>query len=203
MGSFLGQQFMSEHGAAVFAAALSGSNGRPPAIATVARLIARFERWRLGGRGRSRVLKQMMFGEFNRRFMPTRTEFDWLSRDPGQVDAYLADPACGFDFTVQLAIDLVDALGTLLTPQRLARIPTGMPVLVISGSEDPVGVNLDDLIGTYRAAGLDVTARIYEGARHELLHELNRQQVQQDVVAWLDAQRARLSPSLAVDAGRT
>ncbi len=105
MGSFMAQSFIADHGEALAGAILSGSNGRPPAIAAVAPFVARFERWRLGPRGKSALLKQMMFGEFNKPFRPARTEFDWLSRDGAQVDAYVADPLCGFDFTTQLVID--------------------------------------------------------------------------------------------------
>ena len=82
MGSLMGQSFIADHGAALAGAILSGSNGRPPAIAALGGLVARFERWRLGPRGKSALLKQMMFGEFNKPFRPARTEFDWLSRDP-------------------------------------------------------------------------------------------------------------------------
>ncbi|HUN94030.1 MAG TPA: alpha/beta hydrolase [Burkholderiaceae bacterium] len=186
MGSFLVQQFIAAHGEALFAAALSASNGKPPAIAALGRLIARFERMRLGPRGRSPLLQQMMFGEFNRRFAPARTAFDWLSRDTAEVDAYIADPLCGFPFTVQLAIDLVDALGPLLAPANVARIPKRLPVLVLSGTADPVGSNLASLIATYRQAGLKVATRLYEGGRHEMLHETNRADVLRDILAWID-----------------
>jgi len=190
MGSFLAQQFIFEHGNYLFAAVLSGSNGRPPAIAALGRLIARFERVRRGPRGKSALLQQMWFGEFNKAFAPARTAFDWLSRDAAEVDAYVGDPLCGFEFTVQLAIDLLDSLGPLLAPSNVARIPKRLPILVISGSKDPVGVNLQNLVETYRAAGLNVTARLYEGARHEMLHEINRAEVMRDITAWLDSNLA-------------
>lgn len=122
MGSFMGQQFAAEHSDALAGCILSGSNGAPPAIAGAGRLIARFERLRLGQQGRSQLLQKMMFGEFNRRFEPARTAFDWLSRDPSEVDRYIADPLCGFPFTTQLAIDLLDALGPLTKPETTARI---------------------------------------------------------------------------------
>ena len=190
MGSFLGQQFIYEHGNSLFAVVLSASNGRPPPIAALGRLIARVELLRLGPRGKSPLLQQLMLGEFNKRFSPTRTPFDWLSRDASEVDAYIADPLCGFEFTVQLAIDLLDALGPLLVPSNVARIPKRLPILVMSGAQDPVGSRLQNLIDTYRTAGLKVTTHLYEGGRHEMLHETNRAEVIRDIATWLDSNLA-------------
>jgi alpha-beta hydrolase superfamily lysophospholipase len=79
LGSFLGRSFIAAHSDALAGAALSGSNGKPPAIATLGRLIAREERLRLGKRGRSQVIFQMWFGDFNKPFKPARTAFDWLA----------------------------------------------------------------------------------------------------------------------------
>ena len=127
MGSFLAQAFVAAHSDALAGAIYSGSNGRPPAIASAGRLIARAERMRLGGRGSSRLIHQLWFGAFNKPFSPARTEFDWLSRDEKEVDAYVADPHCGFPFTTQLAIDLLDALPDLSSAQSLSGIPQGLP----------------------------------------------------------------------------
>ena len=117
MGSFMAQRFIAEHGEALAGAVLSGSNGPPPSIAAIGRLIARIERLRLGPRGKSPLLAQMFFGAFNKKFAPNRTDFDWLSRDPAEVDKYVADPLCGFPFTTQLGIHLLDALGGPQVPE--------------------------------------------------------------------------------------
>ena len=128
-----------------------------------------------------------MFGEFNKRFKPARTEFDWLSRDPAEVDAYVADPLCGFEFSNQLAVDLLDALGPLLKPERLARIRRDLPVYIFSGSDDPVGANLPALAEAYRNAGLTrVEMKIYPGARHKTLNETNRDEVTADLIRWCE-----------------
>jgi alpha-beta hydrolase superfamily lysophospholipase len=188
MGSFLVQQLIAEHGDNVAGAVLSGSNGAPPPLATLGRLIARLERVRLGQTGHSALLRDLMFGGFNKPFAPTRTPFDWLSSDEAKVDAFVADPACGNDFTVQLAIDLLDALGPLTSPATVAGIPKDLPIYIFSGENDPVGPNLKGLIQAYRNAGLTrVTSRIYPGGRHEMLNEINRDEVTRDLIAWLDA----------------
>lgn len=154
MGSFLGQSFVAAHSDAIAACVFSGSNGPPPAIAGAGRMIARIERLRQGPRGKSALLQKLMFGEFNKRFEPARTGFDWLSRDAAEVDKYVADPLCGFEFANQLAVDLLDALGGLLKPDALGRIRKDLPIYIFSGSDDPVGANLAALAAAYRGAGL-------------------------------------------------
>ena len=191
MGALMGQAFIADHGDALAAAILSGASGRPPAVAAVAPFIARFERWRLGARGRSKLLKAMIFGAFNKPFRPARTDFDWLSRDAAAVDAYVADPLCGFDFTNQLAIDMLGGLPALLKPTTIARIPKTLPIYVMNGARDPVGADVQSLVDAYRAAGLNVTQRRYPEARHELLNETNREEVVADLLAWLDGALAQ------------
>jgi alpha-beta hydrolase superfamily lysophospholipase len=188
LGSFLGQEFVAEHSDALAGAVYSGSSGKPPAIATLGRLIARAERLRLGKRGKSQLLGQMWFGAYNKPFAPARTEFDWLTRDEKEVDAYVADPYCGFPFSTQLAIDVLDALPSLSSPQSLARIRKDMPIYVFSGERDPVAANIQGLIDALKSAGFTkLTTRIYPGARHETLNETNREEVTRDLIDWLDA----------------
>jgi alpha-beta hydrolase superfamily lysophospholipase len=187
LGSFLGQEFVTEHSDALAGAVFSGSSGKPPAIATLGRVIARAERLRLGKRGKSQLIAQMWFGAYNKGFAPARTEFDWLTRDESEVDAYLADPLCGSPFTTQLAIDVLDALPGVLTPQRLARIRKDLPIYVFSGDRDPVGTNIEGLIDALKSAGFTrLTTRIYPGARHETLNETNRDEVTRDLIGWLE-----------------
>ena len=187
MGSFLGRQFVAEHSDALAGAAYSGSNGKPPPIASLGRLVAPFERLRLGKRGKSALLNQMMFGDFNKPFSPARTEFDWLSRDPAEVDAYVADPLCGFPFTTQLAVDLLDALPAVSSPASLAAIRKDIPIYVFSGEGDPVGANIQSFIDALKNAGFTrLATRLYPGARHETLNETNRDEVTRDLLAWLD-----------------
>jgi len=187
LGSFLVQQFICDHGDAVVAAVLSGSNGRPPATAPLGILLAQLERLRVGAHGKSPLLQRLVFGAFNKPFSPARTPFDWLSRDPTEVDKYIADPLCGFDSQVQLFIDILRALPALSRPSRQARIPKTLPIYIFRGSRDPVGDNIDQLLTAYRAAGLqNVTYKGYPDGRHETLNEINRDEVTRDLIAWLD-----------------
>jgi alpha-beta hydrolase superfamily lysophospholipase len=187
LGSFLGRSFIAKHSDALAGVALSGSNGKPPMIATLGRAIARAERLRLSKRGKSQLIFKMWFGDFNKPFHPARTPFDWLSRDEKEVDAYVADPFCGFPFTTQLAIDVLDALPGATSRASLAPIRKDMALYVFSGERDPVGANIQGLIQDLKAAGFTrLTTRIYANARHETLNETNRDEVTRDLIAWLD-----------------
>ena len=188
MGSFLGTGLRRRaFGGAGRRRSIPARTARRRRLRPPAGFIARAERLRLGKRGKSKLLNQMMFGDFNKPFKPARTEFDWLSRDPAEVDAYVADPLCGFPFTNQLAIDLLDALPGVAAPERLARIRKDLPIYVFSGERDPVGSNIQGLIEALKAAGFTrLTTRIYPGARHETLNETNRDEVMRDLIAWLD-----------------
>jgi alpha-beta hydrolase superfamily lysophospholipase len=191
MGSFMAQHFISEHGDALAGVVLAGSNGKPGPRARLVRLLARFEQLRLGPRGRSALVHALALSANNKPFEPARTPFDWLSSDPVEVDKYIADPMCRFRPTVQLWVDLIDALHEIARPERQARIPKHLPVYVIAGTCDPVGSftqGLGQLLGAYRAAGLRrVTHDFYPGARHELFNETNRDDVTRDLICWLDA----------------
>jgi alpha-beta hydrolase superfamily lysophospholipase len=197
LGSFLGRGFIASHSDGLAGVALSGSNGKPPSMATLGRLIAREERLRLGRRGKSDPILQMWFGEFNKPFKPARTASDWLSRDEKEVDAFVADPLCGFPFTTQLAIDVLDALPHVTSRKSLAAIRKDLPIYVFSGERDPVGTNIRGLIQDLKVAGFaKLTTRIYPDARHETLNETNRDEVTRDLIAWLDGiEPARINAS--------
>ncbi len=190
MGSLMGQHYIIEHGDTIDGAAFSGSNGKVGALADVGRLVARIERKRLGRRGRSKVLQMMSFGSFNKPFEPARTKFEWLSRDPAQVDKYIADPLCGFICTTQLWVDLLAGLKVIEDPAQQARVPRNLPIYIFAGDRDPVSngaKNLRQLIDAYKAAGLTrVTHKFYPDARHEVFNETNRSEVQGDLIAWIE-----------------
>ena len=187
MGAFVAQQFAGGHGAGLRGLVLSGTYRESRWLARTGGALARFERLRLGPRGRSRLIRAVTFDAFNRRFAPSRTAFDWLSRDPAEVDRYVSDPLCGAAPTVQLWIEVLGALAA-----GLPSPPPGLPVCLLTGARDPVcGPDPDarKLAAQFRAAGAQVTHHVYPGARHELFHETNRAEVRQDLLAWLAAIR--------------
>jgi alpha-beta hydrolase superfamily lysophospholipase len=188
MGSFITQQLLSKS-PPIVAAVFSGSTGKPPILGHVGRVVARVERLRLGARGKSPVIHALTFENYNKHFAPTRTESDWLSRDPAEVDAYVEDPFCGFQCSTATWIALLDSLAIRLSGPMLARWPR-VPLYVVSGDQDAVGEfgkGPPRLRDTLVDAGFDVTFDLYAGGRHEMLNELNRDEVEAKIVAFLDA----------------
>ena len=122
---------------------------------------------------------------------PTRTSYDWLSRDDDEVDTYIADPMCGDDnpLTYGYVAVLLETIAEVMEPDAIARIPKRVPVLLLTGEADPVsenGAQVRELERRLRGAGLEVTSCYYAGARHEVLNETNRDEVHRDLVDWLD-----------------
>jgi len=191
MGSFLVRTYIADHGDDITGAILSATGGDPGLLGKVGRLIARWECFRKGRRGKSPLLNTLSFGGFNKAFTPNRTDFDWLSRDAAEVDAYIADPYCGGVFTAGFFSDLLEGLAFINSPEGIRRIPKNLPIFFISGASDPVGKNtrgVRQVMDTYKAAGIaDVSAAFYDGARHEILNETNREAVFKDILEWMIA----------------
>ena len=131
----------------------------------------------------------MSFGDFNKPFKPNRTESDWLSRDNAEVDKYINDPLCGFIVTTQLWIDLLQGLDVMAQASTRASVPNTLPILLITGGDDPVtqkGKTVDELKLAYEKAGIEsLSIKKYAGGRHESLNEINRDEVTADIIDWL------------------
>lgn len=190
MGSFFGQRILQVRARAYDGMVLSGTNAPGSFLERLGAGVARLERLRAGPRAKSALLAHLSFGSFNDAFRPARTEFDWLSRDAAEVDAYIADPRCGFRCTNQLWVDLLDGLRQIAL-SGFATVPKDFPVHLFAGDRDPVsrdGKGVVELEARLRAAGLrHVTMRLYPGARHETLNETNRDEVIRDTVAAIEA----------------
>jgi len=157
-------------------------------------VLARIESWRIGIRGKSALLDKLGFGNFNRSFTPARTEFDWLSRDEAEVDAYIADPYCGGPYTCGLWRDLLGGLATIASDQALRQIRPELPILVTGGADDPVGGErgLSELAMHYTRSGHNrLTVKIYPLGRHEMFNEINREDFTVDVLNWIEKQLPR------------
>lgn len=137
----------------------------------------------------SAFLENTAFGTYNQYFEPARTDYDWLTRDCDAVDKYIADPLCGFTATARLYADMMTGLLKITDKKNIDKVNKDLPVFFISGSMDPVGENGKGVKRAYayfRAAGVkDVELKLYPGARHELLNEINKAEVYDDVVKWI------------------
>jgi alpha-beta hydrolase superfamily lysophospholipase len=192
MGSFLAQQYMYRYGGKVNGIILSGTNGKHSPLLRLGILIASMLAiWR-GDDHRSPLLMLLTLGSYNKAFAPNRTDCDWLSRDETEVDRYIADPFCGDIFTAGFFRDFFRGLMDIHRHSYMERISKQMPVLIIGGERDPVGQmgkGVRQLLDMYSRLGMmEVTCRLYPGGRHEMLNETNREQVTDDVLAWLDRQ---------------
>lgn len=188
MGSIVAQQYIEQHGTEIAGVVLSGSWGT---FGDTTALVAAVD-GAIASQGRDAPSMEFLglFASFNERF-EGRTPFDWLSRDTAEVDKYVADPWSGsFAFSNGLAHDFFVGMNEIWKPENEARIPKDLPALIISGDEDPAGgyaTGTQALIDRYRALGLrDLTSTFYPGARHEILNETNRGEVQADILGWLD-----------------
>ena len=187
MGSFLAQLFIQRYGSEIDGVVLSGSSGGLAAVADTVTLLETMPP----------DDPAPIFGPLNAPFEPARTPFDWLSRDEAEVDKYVADPMCGDDhpLTIGFVVDMMRGGAEAWTPENEKRVPKDLPILLITGEADPVsegGKTVRELEARYRTNGVaDVTGLYYPDGRHELLNETNRDDVQRDVLGWLDRVTAR------------
>lgn len=190
MGSLLARDYAAQWAHDLDGLVLSGSPRAQGLIGSMGRQLAKALVRTRGPRSRATQLHAMNFGSYNNQFTPTRTEYDWLSRDTDEVDAYLADPQCGFVATNAFYVDLIGGLERVHNAKQMKSTGKKLPILLQTGSVDPVGGEraAKALKAFYRSIGTkQVSVQTYRGARHEVYHETNRAAVFQDLVAWLDA----------------
>lgn len=192
MGSMLTRRYIQLYGDDLAGAVLSGSGVFSNGLLKLGTVVATSEIKRKGRAHPSRLLDKLVFQNFNRGFKPARTDLDWLSRDPVEVDKFLADPLRGKIGSAGYFHDFFSGLLAMNDAANIQSIPKNLPLHFISGTADPVGGRVGKGIvqtcRAYQRAGLqNVSSKLYEGARHELLNELNKEAVAQDVIDWINA----------------
>lgn len=191
MGSFLTRHYAFLFGQDVQGVLLSGTGGDPGLLGIVGCTIAKWEGRLRGKKARSQLMTKMSFGSFNNAFRPNRTDFDWLSSDPSEVDKYVDDPYCGETFTAGFFYDLLSGLRTINRAENVARTPKDLPIHLFAGEIDPVGDNgkgVTQIHDKYKKAGIKtLSIKLYPGGRHEMLNETNREEVYRDSIAWFDS----------------
>ena len=191
MGSFLARDFMARYGEFLRGVILSGTATHPGILGKMGRWVAKAQGRFKGDTSPSPLLDKLSFGSYAKAFAPTRTAFDWLSRDPDPVDLYIRDPLCGFICRAGFFVDLISGLMGVNRADHFARLRKDLPILMISGSMDPVGnfgKGVQKVHDAYNKAGImDLTLIIYDQGRHESLNEINRDQVTGDVIQWINA----------------
>jgi alpha-beta hydrolase superfamily lysophospholipase len=190
MGSFVARRYVQLHGDKVDLAIFSGTGGDPGVGRYAGQAIAYLSGKKNGFNKPNHFLNNLVFGGFNKSIKDSVTEFDWLSTDTKSVEKYIVDQACGFVPTTRFFTDLFHGLGKIHSKKEINKIPKNLPLFLFSGSEDPVGGNgkgVWSVARQYKSAGMnDVTVLLFEGGRHEMLHEVNREEVFKTIIDWIE-----------------
>ncbi len=190
MGSLLLRTLIIDSPVRINGVILSGTAGSQGLLGKVGKLIAKGEVKKKGAVFPSKKMDNLSFGAFNKAFRPNRTDFDWLSRDDKQVDAYIKDPLCGFICTASLFVDLIEGVDYISDRNNLMKIPKTLPIYIFSGEKDPVGADtkgVRKVHEAYRNVGIsDLSLKFYKDARHETLNEINRDEVFGDILKWIE-----------------
>ncbi len=190
MGSLLSRVYVTKYGKELDALILSGTAGFMKGLGTVGIMSANMVSTFKGRAKGNKMLKNLFFGEFNKKFKPNRTKLDWISRDEKQVDIFEADPYRSENFSLGVFLDVMKASKQLNKQVAFDATPKNLPIYIFSGGKDPVGEmgkGLKRVHDQYKKAGInDLSMRIYEGGRHEMLNEINKEEVEQDILYWLN-----------------
>ena len=194
MGSLLSRAYVTKYGNELDALILSGTASFMKGIGTFG-LISTKIFTKINGKHRSNeILKNIFFNQFNKEFKPNRTKVDWISSDQKQVDKFEADPLRVEDFSLSVFLDILKGSKEINEMATFINTPKELPIYIFSGDKDPVGEmgkGVKKVAKNYKKSGIkDLTLKIYKGGRHEMLNEVNRKEVQQDLLNWLNSKIA-------------
>ena len=189
MGSLLSREYVTKYGDDLEALVLSGTASFMKGLGSFGLLSATFL-GKLNGKHRSNeLLKKLFFSQFNKKFKPNRTKVDWISSDENQVDLFEADPLRIEDFSLSIFLDILKGSKKINQVSTFENTPKDLPIFIFSGDKDPVGEmgkGVKKVAKKYKNAGIeDITLRLYKGGRHEMLNEINKNEVEQDLLDWL------------------
>jgi alpha-beta hydrolase superfamily lysophospholipase len=189
MGSTLSRQYVLQFGHSINGIILSGTGSNPGLLGRIGLLIASVEKIIKGSKAKSPLLTKLTFGKFNKPFSPSRTKYDWLSRNEEIVDKYIKDPRCGFVCTTSFFQQLIKGIVNLHKLEYRMDVEKIPPTLLISGEKDPLGNNgtsILEVCNSYKKAGInDISYKVFVGGRHELINETNNDEVISFIKNWI------------------
>ena len=190
MGSFMARTILCKYpDSGISAAIICGTGWQPAALLPPVIALINQVCKKNGEEKPSQFLQNLVFGSYNKRVEHPRTEFDWLTRDGRQVDAYIAHPMCGFTASAGLLREMMKGIAYIEKPESLAAMNKDLPVFFIAGGDDPVGnygKGVRKAAEAFQKAGMKrVTTRIYPLGRHEILNEINKEEIYEDVAQWI------------------
>lgn len=188
-GSFLVRRYIQLYDSKFSGVIISGTGRDPGFQGKLAGILINVVKRNQGTKFRSPMIDGLIFGKYNQCFKPNRTSFDWLSRDELEVDKYVKDELCGYMCTVGFIGDMIEGIIELHKNAHVRKIPKELPLYIFSGARDPVGNYGKAVIQVaeqYKKLGMqDVIYKLYSDARHEMLNEVNREEVYHDVIQWI------------------
>lgn len=188
MGSLIARLYCVKYPESIGGVIFMGTPG-PQSLTPIAMTMAQRYMRKEGALFRPPLLQKMTIDDFNKRFDPVRTAKDWLTRDEEMVDRNLADPLCNFSFTAAGFSDLYAMMEIANSSKWFKEYPKALPTNIVSGDCDPVGNFGRGVMQVYNrllSSGVeDLRFELYKGARHELLNEVNREEIYQDLLDWL------------------
>lgn len=188
MGSFLARLYSERYGAELDAAVYCGTAGSNPA-ATVGLALVKSIIATKGTHYKSKLIDSLAFGAYNNKIKPARTKFDWLTTDEKIVDKYIDDPYCGYLFTACGYRDLMEMIVAVNRADWFTNVPVNLPIYLIAGDDDPVGNYGKGIRQVYNnlidSKHTDVSMKLFNGDRHEILNEKDKDDVYNNVLAWM------------------
>lgn len=193
MGSYMTRKYLSLYGAGLDGAIIMGTGHISRAKAKFGILVASILEKIRGGRYRSKIVRSLTFGKPYRKYDLDGKDYEksWLTKDAEIVKEYYANPKCTFLFSVNAYKGLFEAVYFDSCSKNIEKIPKDLPIFMISGAEDPVGdlgEGVKHVYESYKQAGIkEITCKLYENDRHEILNETDKEAVYLDILTWLDA----------------
>jgi alpha-beta hydrolase superfamily lysophospholipase len=190
MGSFVVRTYLAGNSEKVHAAILSGTTGSAGLMGKFGLFLIAIMLLFKKKNSPSPLMNKLSFGDFNKSFKPSRTEFDWLSRDHEVVDKYVADLYCGGIFSLGFFKDMMQGLEFVNKKETAALVRKDLPMYLFSGEKDPVSMNgkkVKEVYEMYKSSGIiNIDMKMYPDARHETLNEINKEEVYSDVLSFLN-----------------
>lgn len=189
MGSFLLRKYLSKYGENLSGAIIMGTGTQPDGMVRFGKAFCKFLAVFRGWSHRSSFVDSMAFSGNNRRFKSEQMKNAWLTKDQAIVSAYNHEPKCSFKFTLNGFYNLFDTIHYINQPEHINAIPKKLPLFLVSGADDPVGgygEGVKKAYETYENAGIeDVTWKLYPTDRHEILNELDKVDIYEDIYTWI------------------
>ena len=189
MGSYMGKDYIQRFSGDVEKVVLCGAGSYNPAVGP-GKVVAAIVTTKKNRNQKAKLLNNLMFGSFDKKIKNPRTAFDWLSYNQENVDKYINDPLCGFGPTNGFCLEFCKGMAPLFKKKNFSRVSKDQKLFIITGREDPVSNYSKytfDLEKRYTAIGLkDVTVKVYDGMRHEILNEDRRQEVYNDILEFFN-----------------